>query len=63
MILVEGVEEKRRNRKFNRKLYNQFFNQIHKTVEKYHKANRFIQETDIPSLDLLVNEVFIKRTS
>ncbi len=30
-------------------------------IEKYHKANRFIKETDIPSLDLLVNEVFIKR--
>jgi len=32
-------------------------------VEKYHKANRLIQETDIPSLDLLVNDVFIKRES
>ena len=37
--------------------------EIWETVEKYYKANRLIQETDIPSLDILVNEVFIKRTT
>ena len=37
--------------------------EIWETVKKYSKANRLIQETDIPSLDILVNEVFIKRTT
>ena len=36
---------------------------IWETIKKYYKAHRLIQETDVPSLDLLVNEVFIERTS
>ncbi|MHA1242443.1 MAG: hypothetical protein ACTSQU_16910 [Promethearchaeota archaeon] len=34
---------------------------IWEPIEKYYKAHRLIQEADIPSLDLLVNEVFIER--
>ena len=36
---------------------------IWETIKKYYKANRLIQETDIPSLDLLVNKMFIERVS
>ena len=31
------------------------------TIKNYHQANRLIQKEDIPSLDLLVNEMFIER--
>jgi len=31
------------------------------TIKKYYQANRLIQVKDIPSLDLLVNEIFIER--
>jgi len=34
---------------------------IWETIKKYYKANRLIQETDIPSLDLLVKNMFIER--
>jgi len=34
---------------------------IWETIKKYYKAHRLIQETDVPSLDHLVNEVFIER--
>ncbi len=34
---------------------------IWEIIHNYHKAHRFIQETDVPSLDHLVNEVFIER--
>jgi hypothetical protein len=34
---------------------------IWETIKKYYQANRLIQVKDIPSLDLLVNEVFIER--
>jgi hypothetical protein len=34
---------------------------IWETIKKYYKANRLIQETDIPSLDLLVKKMFIER--
>ena len=37
--------------------------EIWETVGKFYKAHRLIQETDIPSLDLLVNEVFIERAT
>ncbi len=36
---------------------------IWETIKKYYKANRLIQETDIPSLDLLINRMFIERAS
>jgi tetratricopeptide (TPR) repeat protein len=36
---------------------------ILETIKKYYEAHRFIQETDVPSLDHLVNEVFIERSS
>jgi hypothetical protein len=36
---------------------------IWKTIKKYYQANRLVQENDIPSLDLLVNEVFIERVA
>ena len=36
---------------------------IWETIKNYYKAHRLIQETDVPSLDLLVNEVFIERAS
>jgi hypothetical protein len=31
------------------------------TIKKYYQANRFVQVKDIPSLDLLVKEIFVKR--
>ena len=34
---------------------------IWESIIKYYQANRFVQLKDIPSLDLLVNEIFIKR--
>jgi len=34
---------------------------IWETIHNYYKAHRLVQEKDIPSLDLLVNEVFIER--
>jgi hypothetical protein len=34
---------------------------IWETINNYYNAHRLIQETDVPSLDLLVNEVFIER--
>jgi hypothetical protein len=34
---------------------------IWEPIKKYYQANRFVQEKDIPSLDLLVNETFIER--
>jgi len=34
---------------------------IWETIKKYYHANRLIQVKDIPSLDLLVNEIFIER--
>jgi len=34
---------------------------IWETIKKYYQANRLVQEKDIPSLDLLVNEIFIER--
>jgi hypothetical protein len=34
---------------------------IWETIKKYYQANRLIQVKDIPSLDLLVNEVFVER--
>ena len=33
------------------------------SIKKYYQAHRLIQEEDIPSLDLLVNKVFIERAS
>jgi hypothetical protein len=36
---------------------------IWEPIKKYHQAKRFAQEKDIPSLDLLVKELFIERTS
>ncbi|MFX1480533.1 MAG: hypothetical protein ACFFCI_20785 [Promethearchaeota archaeon] len=33
------------------------------TIKKYYQANRFVQVKDIPSLDLLVEEIFIKRAA
>jgi tetratricopeptide (TPR) repeat protein len=36
---------------------------IWETIKKYYEAHRLIQETDLPSLDLLVNEVFIERVA
>ncbi|MHA1535827.1 MAG: tetratricopeptide repeat protein [Promethearchaeota archaeon] len=36
---------------------------IWEPIEKYYKAHQLIQEADIPSLDLLVNETFIERES
>jgi len=36
---------------------------IWETIKNFYKANRLIQETDIPSLDLLVNKMFIERVS
>jgi hypothetical protein len=35
---------------------------IWETIKKYYQTNRLIQIKDIPSLDLLVNEIFIERT-
>ncbi|MHA2284130.1 MAG: tetratricopeptide repeat protein [Promethearchaeota archaeon] len=35
--------------------------EIWETIEKYYQANQFVHVKDIPSLDLLVNEIFIKR--
>ena len=35
---------------------------IWETIKKYYEAHRLIQETDLPSLDILVNKVFIERT-
>jgi tetratricopeptide (TPR) repeat protein len=37
-------------------------NKIWETIKKYYQTNRFIHVKDIPSLDLLVNEIFIERT-
>ena len=34
---------------------------IWETIKKYYQANRLVQVKDIPSLDLLVNEIFIER--
>ena len=34
---------------------------IWETIKKYYQTNRLIHVKDIPSLDLLVNEIFIKR--
>ena len=34
---------------------------IWETIHNYYKAHRLIQESDVPSLDNLVNEVFIER--
>ncbi len=34
---------------------------IWEPIKKYYQANRLVQEKDIPSLDLLVNEIFIER--
>ena len=34
---------------------------IWEPIKKYYQANRLVQEKDIPSLDSLVNEVFIER--
>jgi len=34
---------------------------IWETIKKYYQTNRFIHVKDIPSLDLLVNEIFIER--
>jgi len=34
---------------------------IWETIKKYYHANRLVQVKDIPSLDLLVNEIFIER--
>ena len=34
---------------------------IWEPIKKYYHANRLVQEKDIPSLDLLVNEIFIER--
>ncbi|MBY9021292.1 MAG: tetratricopeptide repeat protein [Candidatus Lokiarchaeota archaeon] len=34
---------------------------IWEPINKYYQANRFVQEKEIPSLDSLVNEVFIER--
>jgi len=34
---------------------------IWEPITKYYQANRLVQEKDIPSLDLLVNEIFIER--
>jgi len=36
---------------------------IWETIKKYYEAHRLIQEADIPSLDFLVNEIFIERSS
>ncbi|MBY9014315.1 MAG: tetratricopeptide repeat protein [Candidatus Lokiarchaeota archaeon] len=36
-------------------------NKIWEPIKKYYQANRLIQVKDIPSLDLLVNEVFVER--
>jgi len=36
---------------------------IWEPIKKYYQANRFVQEKDIPSLDLLVNEIFIERVA
>ena len=35
---------------------------IWETIKKYYQTNRLIHVKDIPSLDLLVNEIFIERT-
>ena len=34
---------------------------IWESIKKFYQAHRLIQEEDIPSLDILVNEVFIER--
>jgi hypothetical protein len=34
---------------------------IWEPIKKYYQANRLVQVKDIPSLDLLVNEIFIER--
>ena len=34
---------------------------IWEPIKKYYQANRLVQEKDIPSLDSLVNEIFIER--
>jgi len=38
-------------------------NKIWETIKNYYKAHRLIQEADVPSLDSLVNEIFIERSS
>jgi len=36
---------------------------IWEPIKKYYQANRLVQEKDIPSLDSLVNEIFIERVT
>ena len=36
-------------------------NKIWEPIKKYYQANRLVQEKDIPSLDSLINEIFIER--
>jgi hypothetical protein len=38
-------------------------NKIWETIKNYYAAHRLIQEADVPSLDSLVNEIFIERSS
>jgi hypothetical protein len=33
------------------------------SIKKYYQAHRLIQEEDIPSLDILVNDIFIERAT